>query len=67
MKKRLITSAAWIVCIIGILLIGPLFLKHDPYKTNIVMKQGKIVEEGSTKAVLDSPLDDYTKLLVDCH
>ncbi|WP_026495655.1 ABC transporter permease [Butyrivibrio sp. WCD3002] len=35
MKKRMIISSAWIAFIAVALLIGPFFIKHDPYKTNM--------------------------------
>jgi microcin C transport system ATP-binding protein len=31
----------------------------------IVMKQGKVVETGDTKQILDHPREDYTKTLID--
>ena len=50
--------------------ISILFITHDIALTSqlcdriIVMKQGKIVEEGETKAILVNPKSDYARLLV---
>jgi oligopeptide transport system ATP-binding protein len=47
-----------------------LFISHDLAVVRamadyiIVMKQGKIVEEGSTEAIFDHPREDYTKTLM---
>ena len=47
-----------------------LFISHDLAVVRamadylIVMKQGKIVEEGPTEAVFDSPREEYTQTLM---
>ncbi|WP_026495653.1 ABC transporter ATP-binding protein [Butyrivibrio sp. WCD3002] len=50
--------------------ISILFITHDITLTSqlcdriIVMKEGKIVESGFTKEILENPVSDYTRLLV---
>ena len=50
--------------------LGILFVSHDLAVVRsvceevVVMRRGRVVESGSTAAVLDHPVEDYTRLLV---
>lgn len=50
-----------------------LFISHDLRLVRkiadriVVMKDGKIVEQGSTESIFESPKDNYTKTLINSH
>jgi peptide/nickel transport system ATP-binding protein len=50
-----------------------LFVSHDIESIKdicddiLIIKNGKLIEEGLTKSILDAPSDDYTKVLIDSN